>query len=68
MLPYAEGTSLSICRTIKYIVPCILFITVCFTTLFFFTAAIGGHETMGRDPTMGTRNVQDRSPSLCLMN
>jgi len=35
---------------------------------FFFTAAIGGHETMGRDPTMGTRNVQDRSPSLCLMN
>ena len=34
MLPYAEGNSLSICRTDNYSVPCLVFITICFMTLF----------------------------------
>ena len=62
MLPYAEGSSLSFCRTIKYSFLCLVFITVFFFDGTLSTAATRGHEPMGHDSKIGGRDVQDRSP------
>jgi hypothetical protein len=67
MLPYAEGTSFSICCTVKYIVPCLVFITTCFMTLFLLQQLEVMKIWVATQKWISS-DVQDRSPWPCLMN